>query len=69
VGPLLLYATLLAFVGDSQPLRDGLGWSAAMLVPAVAWLTRSALTRRARRRPAPASPWREARTARTSPRW
>jgi hypothetical protein len=46
VGPLLLYATLLTFVADgsTQPLREGLNWSAAMLVPAVAWLTRSALT-------------------------
>jgi hypothetical protein len=46
VGPLLLYATLLTFVADgsAQPLREGLNWSAAMLVPAVAWLTRSALT-------------------------
>jgi len=44
VGPLLLYATLLTFMGDSQPLKFGLGWSAAMLVPSAAWLTRSALT-------------------------
>lgn len=44
VGPLLLYATLLTFLGDRQPLRDGLDRSAAMLVPAAAWLTRSALT-------------------------
>jgi hypothetical protein len=44
VGPLVLYATLLTFIGDNQPLREGLNWSAAILVPAVAWLTRSALT-------------------------
>jgi hypothetical protein len=46
VGPLLRYATLLTFVADgsTQPLREGLNWSAAMLVPAVAWLTRSART-------------------------
>jgi hypothetical protein len=44
VGPLLLYATLLTFVGNSQPLSQGLDWSAAMLVPASAWLTRSMLT-------------------------
>jgi hypothetical protein len=44
VGPLLLYAVLITFFADNQPLSQGLGWSAAMLVPAVAWLTRSALT-------------------------
>ncbi len=44
VGPLLLYATLLTFMGDGQPLRFGLSWSAAMLLPSAAWLTRSALT-------------------------
>jgi hypothetical protein len=27
-----------------MPLADGLGWSSAMLVPAVGWLTRAALT-------------------------
>ena len=43
-GPVVLYALLLGFVGDEQPLRQGLGWSAAMLIPVVAWLTRSALT-------------------------
>jgi hypothetical protein len=44
VGPLLVYATLLMFLGGPQPLGQGLGWSAAALVPAVAWLTRAALT-------------------------
>ncbi len=46
VGPLLLYATLLTFVSDggSQSAAEGLDWAAAMLVPVVAWLTRSALT-------------------------
>jgi hypothetical protein len=44
IGPLLLYATLLTFLADNQPLSQGLGWSAGMLVPAVAWLTRSGLT-------------------------
>jgi hypothetical protein len=45
IGPLLLYATLLTFLSDagSQPVAEGLDWAAAMLVPAVAWLTRSAL--------------------------
>jgi hypothetical protein len=50
VGPVLAYATLLAFVGDRQPLSDGLDWSAAALVPAAAWLTRNMLTAQ----PAPA---------------
>lgn len=44
VGPVLLYAVLLAFIGDRQPLADGLDWSAAALLPAAAWLTRSLLT-------------------------
>jgi hypothetical protein len=46
VGPLVLYAALITLVADggAQPLGQGLSWSAAMLVPAVAWLTRSALT-------------------------
>jgi energy-coupling factor transporter ATP-binding protein EcfA2 len=30
--------------GRGMPLADGLGWSSAMLVPAVGWLTRAALT-------------------------
>jgi hypothetical protein len=44
VGPFLLYAVLLALFADSQPLADGLDWSAAMLVPTAALLTRSVLT-------------------------
>jgi len=46
IGPLVAYAVLLTFIGAnaSQPLSAALGWSAGMLVPAVAWLTRSALT-------------------------
>jgi hypothetical protein len=46
IGPLLTYAVLLTFIGAgaSQPLAAAVGWSAGMLVPAVAWLTRSALT-------------------------
>jgi hypothetical protein len=43
--PLIGYGLLVA-VGDegSTPLAEGLGWSAAMLVPVVALLTRSMLT-------------------------
>jgi hypothetical protein len=47
LGPLLLYAVCLVSAtggGSGGGLRDGLDWSAAMLVPAVGWLTRSALT-------------------------
>ncbi len=47
VPPTLLYAALLAVAasgGGGQPLSDGLEWSAAMAVPVVAWLTRSAVT-------------------------
>lgn len=46
VGPLIVYAALITFVADggTQPLGQGLAWSAGMLVPAVAWLTRSAVT-------------------------
>jgi hypothetical protein len=47
VPPALLYAALVAIGSGgagSQPLSDGLSWSAATLVPAVAWLTRSMLT-------------------------
>jgi hypothetical protein len=45
LAPLLLYAALIA-IGTlgGEPLDESLGWSAAMLVPAVAWLTRAALT-------------------------
>jgi hypothetical protein len=42
--PLVLYAAGVvsgSFAG--MPLADGLGWSSAVLVPAVGWLTRSAL--------------------------
>jgi hypothetical protein len=43
--PVIAYGALL-LVGDasSTPLADGLNWSAAMLVPVVAFLTRSMLT-------------------------
>ncbi len=44
VGPFLLYAVLLALFADKQPLGQGLDWSAAMLVPTAALLTRSMLT-------------------------
>jgi hypothetical protein len=43
--PVLLYVAVVvsgSFAG--MPLADGLGWSSAALVPAVGWLTRSALT-------------------------
>jgi hypothetical protein len=42
--PALCYAVLVvAGSMNGEPLRDGLGWSCAALVPAVGWLTRSAL--------------------------
>src|SRR5262249_52319234 len=43
VGPVAVYAVFTWFVGAAaqQPLSDGLRWSAAALVPLVAWLTRS----------------------------
>ena len=45
VPPLVLYAgTVVAGSFTGMPLADGLGWSGAMLVPAVGWLTRAALT-------------------------
>jgi hypothetical protein len=44
IGPFLLYVVLLALFADSQPLAEGLDWSAAMLVPTAALLTRSMLT-------------------------
>ena len=45
VAPSLVYAVLVVMVSSAgEPLSDGLDWSAAMLVPAVAWLTRSMLT-------------------------
>ncbi len=44
IPPAVLYALAVAGLGGgSPPLGDGLRWSALMLVPAVAWLTRSAL--------------------------
>jgi hypothetical protein len=45
VGPLLGYTVFVTFVGaaGSQPLSQGLDWSAAMLLPVAGWLTRSAL--------------------------
>jgi hypothetical protein len=44
--PLILYVLLISVggVGGTEPLGDGLDWSAAMLLPAVALLTRSMLT-------------------------
>ena len=43
--PVLLYAAgVVAGSFGGMPLADGLGWSSAVLVPAVGWLTRSALT-------------------------
>lgn len=48
VGPVILYATGVVVIGiggsGGQPLSTGLDWSAAVLVPTAAWLTRSALT-------------------------
>jgi hypothetical protein len=46
VGPVAVYAAFAWFVGDAgqQPLGDGLRWSAAALLPLVAWLTRSMIT-------------------------
>jgi hypothetical protein len=49
IPPLVLYGlTVVGLGGGSRPggagLGDGLSWSALMLVPAVAWLTRSVLT-------------------------
>ena len=43
--PALLFAvTVVSGSFAGMPLADGLGWSSAMLVPAVGWLTRAALT-------------------------
>jgi hypothetical protein len=43
--PTLLYAVLVVAGSMSgEPLRDGLGWSGAALVPTAGWLTRSVLT-------------------------
>ncbi|HXP20329.1 MAG TPA: hypothetical protein VN840_11860 [Streptosporangiaceae bacterium] len=45
IPPAVLYVLAVAGLGGgSPPLGDGLRWSALMLVPAVAWLTRSMLT-------------------------
>lgn len=48
LAPVLGYLVLVVSVGAAdageQTLRAGLVWSAAMLVPVVAWLTRAALT-------------------------
>jgi hypothetical protein len=41
---LLYVAGVVAGSFGGMPLASGLGWSGAMLVPAVGWLTRSALT-------------------------
>lgn len=43
--PLIAYGVLISVgAASSMPLADGLDWSAAMLVPVVAFLTRSMLT-------------------------
>jgi hypothetical protein len=46
VFPLITYGVLISVggIGQAQTLGDGLDWSAAMLVPVVALLTRSMLT-------------------------
>jgi len=49
IPPLVLYGLGVVGLGSANPpygagLRDGLSWSALMLVPAIAWLTRSMLT-------------------------
>jgi hypothetical protein len=45
IPPAVLYVlAVIGLGGGSPPLGDGLRWSALMLVPAVAWLTRSMLT-------------------------
>ena len=42
--PLIAYGALIAVgAAASTPLAEGLDWSAAMLVPAVAFITRSML--------------------------
>ena len=44
--PSVLLFVVLVGAGSvtGEPLREGLGWSALSLVPAVGWLTRTALT-------------------------
>jgi len=43
--PVLFYAAVLAAGSNGhEPLADSLAWSAAMAIPAVAWLTRTCLT-------------------------
>jgi hypothetical protein len=45
IPPFVLYGlAVVGLGGGSPPLADGLRWSALMLVPAVAWLTRAMLT-------------------------
>lgn len=45
IPPAILYALAVVGLGGGRPpVGDGLRWSALMLVPVVAWLTRSALT-------------------------
>jgi hypothetical protein len=44
VAPLAVYAVFVWFAGGGEPLGSVLGWSAAALVPVVAWLTRLMLT-------------------------
>jgi hypothetical protein len=48
IGPVVVYALFVWFTGGagpgSQQLGPGLGWSAAALLPVVAWLTRQMLT-------------------------
>jgi len=49
IPPVVLYGLTVVGLGSANAangagLRDGLSWSALMLVPAVAWLTRSLLT-------------------------
>jgi hypothetical protein len=44
VAPLAVYAVFGWFAGASAPLGSALGWTAAALVPVVAWLARLMLT-------------------------
>jgi len=45
LAPLLLYAAVLGIgVGAGQPVLDSLGYAAAVLLPAAAWLTRLCVT-------------------------
>lgn len=58
--PLLLYAAFLAIglTAGPQPLLDSLGWNAAALLPASAWLVRVCVTGEP---PPPARAWRRPR--------